>query len=377
MHRHALGLVLLLVSGCLGGGPEPSNQPSENPAEPELQAADYVTGLQTVWDIAFAPDGRMFLTERAGRIRVVSPDGRLDPTPWATVTVAEGGAAQGEYGLMGLALDPAFPDPPYVYAYYTFGAQAAPLTNRLVRFTESNGRGTAETILLDGVAANAIHDGGRIRFGPDGTIYVTTGDAGVDRLGQDATSRNGKILRLNPDGSVPGDNPDPSSPVWTMGHRNPQGLCWHPATGELYSTEHGPDVDDEINLIEKGRNYGWPDATGTDDGGGQFAPALTEWTPTIAPAGCTFYHDADNSWPTWQDNLLLVTLKERDLRRLILDPLDPTTVLEEQILFDNEYGRLRALTLGPDGALYIGTSQRDGRATPGPGDDRVLRVTLA
>jgi glucose/arabinose dehydrogenase len=229
------------------------------------------TGLDTPWALAFAPDGRIFVTERAGRIRIVK-DGALQPEPWMTLQVAE----VSEAGLLGLAIDPNFAENRYVYVAYTYRSGGG-LANRLARLREdpATGKGVADKVLIDNVPGANNHDGGRVKFGPDGKLYWTMGDAQNMASAQNRGSLNGKILRLNPDGSVPTDNPFPNSYVYSFGHRNPQGLAWQPGTGRLYETEHGPSGEkgccrDEVNFIEAGKNYGWPTATGSDTQPGMF-----------------------------------------------------------------------------------------------------------
>ena len=225
-----------------------------NQAAPSLSVESVVRDLATIWAIDFAPDGRIFLTERSGRIRTVR-DGALDPEPWMSI---DGVVESGESGLMGLALDPEFAANGYVYATYTYAAEGGGLQNRLVRLKEdrATGRGTMDTILLDDVRGGRVHDGGRVKIGPDGKLYWTMGESGSQDLAQSLDTLNGKILRLNLDGSIPADNPFPGSPIYSYGHRNPQGLAWQPGTGLLFALEHGPSGQqsccDEVNLIMPG-----------------------------------------------------------------------------------------------------------------------------
>ncbi len=231
---------------------------SATPTAVDFQVETVAEGLDTPWDLAFAPDGRIFFTERPGRLRVIE-GGRLRPEPVATIPEV---VERGEGGLLGLALDPDFAGNGHLYLYHTYSGSDGGLRNRVVRYTladRAGARGLTEPrVILDDIPAAAIHNGGRIAFGPDGKLYVTTGDAAAPALAQDRDSLAGKILRLNPDGSVPDDNPFPGSPVYSYGHRNPQGLAWQPGTGQLYATEHGPSAHDEVNLIAPGDNYGWP-----------------------------------------------------------------------------------------------------------------------
>lgn len=338
--------------------------------EPRVEVV--ATGLEVPWAMAWAPDGRLFVTERAGRVRVVA-DGELQAAPVAEIPVA----AVGEGGLMGLALDPDFVDNGYVYTMYTY-AEGGGLANRISRWVMRDGILQDETTLVDGIAGARNHNGGRVAFGPDGKLYATTGDAGRGSLAQDLGSLSGKILRMNPDGSVLEDNPFSGSLVYSYGHRNPQGLAWHPGTGQLLATEHGPSGEgglccrDEVNVIRPGANYGWPVVAGSGDGRFVDPLALSGTDTTWAPAGAAFYTGSD--LPQWQGDLLFGALRGAHLHRLALGGEDGLTVVDEEELFSGEYGRLRAVAVGPDGHLYVTTSNRDGRGRPSPEDDRILRI---
>jgi glucose/arabinose dehydrogenase len=324
----------------------------------------------------FLPDGRLLVTERGGRVVIAALD---------SGTVTEVGrvaaSARGESGLMGLALDPGFPENPNVYVTYTHALDGG-LQNRVSRFSLEDLASTAprlgaETVLVDGIPAGSIHDGSRVAFGPDGYLWVTTGDSGRGDLAQRADSLAGKVLRMTRDGQPAPGNPFPDQPypfslIYTLGHRNPQGLAFHPQTGEAFVTEHGPADNDEINRLQAGGNYGWPDLRGVVGRPG-FVDPLATWSPTIAPAGALFY--TGDLLRALKGTFVLVTLKESDVRVLV--PADPggfAAVAAESILFDDEFGRLRAIAEGPDGALYIATSNRDGRGAPRPVDDRIIRV---
>jgi aldose sugar dehydrogenase len=261
-----------------------------------------------------------------------------------------------------------------VYLYYTYRADGG-LRNRIVRYVEQGNTlsGPVE-VILDDIPAGIYHDGGFLAFGPDNKLYVTTGDARQSELAQDPASLAGKILRLNPDGSVPADNPFPGSLVYSLGHRNPQGLAWHPETGQLYATEHGEVGNDEVNLIVAGQNYGWPDAQGPQHPVPFQAPLVT-YSPAVAPAGAAFY--AADLIPQWRGSFLFATLRGSHLHRLMFDQDDPTRVVMEEWLYDGQFGRLRAVVQGPDGALYFTTSNREDSRPADPNDDRVLRVVPA
>lgn len=326
-------------------------------AEPRVTVV--VGGLEVPWALAFAPDGRLFVTERPGRIRIVT-DGHLEPTPLATLPVV----AQGEGGLMGLALDPAFAQTGRLYTCYTADKRGRTI-NRVVTLVARGSTATEERVLLDDVPGAGIHDGCRVKFGPDGKLYVTTGDAGQSQLAQRRDSLAGKILRLNPDGSVPADNPFSGSPIYSLGHRNPQGLAWDRA-GRLFASEHGPSGipwgHDELNLIRPGRNYGWPEVYGRSGDSRFVDPILESGTDTWAPSGIAIVGD----------DLYMAALRGQRLLRVRLST--EGTVAGVTNLLERTHGRLRDAVLGPDGALYVTTCNRDGRGSPAPGDDRILRL---
>ena len=360
----AILLVILSLGGCVGLPAAPALAPQE----PDVSVI--AEGLDTPWAIDFAPDGRVFVTERLGRIRVMT-DGKLQDEPWLTLDVSE----SGESGLLGLALDLQFAQTGFVYVAYTYRAADGRLQNRLVRLRDVGGQGVVDKVLMDGVAGAGNHDGGRVKFGPDGKLYWTTGDSGNSRLAQDLASNNGKILRLNSDGTVPADNPFPGSPVYSYGHRNPQGLAWQPGTGRLYASEHGPSGllggRDELNYIEGGMNYGWPEITGDETRPGMVSPVLQSGGDTWAPGGATFV-----TVGPWAGSLLMTGLRGRTLYRIILDSADPRRVLTFERVLSDRFGRLRDVAQGPDGAIYVLTSNRDGRGQPLAGDDKILRLEV-
>lgn len=360
--------VIIIPSPSVQSAPTP--KPPVRALIPSLEVL--LKGLQTPWAIDFSPDGRIFLTERPGRIRVVS-NGILRPEPWATLDVAE----TGESGLMGLALDPQFAQNRFIYVAYTFRGPGGRLINRLARLREDpgTGKGILDKVLLDGIPGGTNHDGGRVKFGPDGKLYWTMGETFNRSLAQDLSSLNGKILRLEPDGAIPKDNPFPNSYIYSYGNRNPQGLAWQPGTARLYETEHGPSGEkgccqDEVNLIDPGKNYGWPVISGNETREGMVSPVLQSGdSVTWAPGGATFVTRGP-----WAGSLLFTGLRGQALYRLTLDPNDPRKAQSFETLFEGQYGRLRDVSEGPDGTLYILTSNRDGRGSPGPDDDRVLRL---
>jgi glucose/arabinose dehydrogenase len=266
-----------------------------------------------------------------------------------------------------------------MYVAYTYRGRDGLLWNRLVRLREdAGGRGAFDKILVDGVRGNRNHNGGRVKFGPDGKLYWTMGEAWMRDLAQDLTSLNGKILRLNPDGSVPDDNPFHGSLIYTYGNRNCQGLAWQPGTGRLYATEHGPSGEwkgygqDEINLIMPGANYGWPVIAGNEKNKGMVSPIIQSgMDETWAPSGAAFVTQG-----LWKGSFVFAGLKGETLYRLILDPDDPEKVIKLERHLAGSFGRLRDVVEGPDGALYVTTSNRDRRGEPTPTDDRILRVVI-
>ncbi len=351
----------------------PTATPQAVAASGNVHVDIFAKSLQVPWAIERAADGRFFVTERPGRIRIIK-NGQLQAEPWMTLPVTE----IGEAGLLGLALDPQFNQNHFVYTAYTY-RDGVRLVNRLMRLREdSNGKGVMDKVLVDGVAANIIHDGGRVKFGPDGRLYWTMGEENDRPVAQNVNALNGKILRLNSDGSIPSDNPFPNSYVYSYGHRNPQGLAWQPGTNRLYETEHGPSgaapdcCRDEVNLIEPGKNYGWPEITGDQKRAGMVSPIIQSGNNTTwAPSGAAFVTQGP-----WAGSLLFTGLRGLSLYRLTLDKSDPRKVAGLERLFQNEYGRLRDVYEAPDGALYVLTNNRDGRGQPMGDDDRILKLTF-
>lgn len=370
-------LLAAWLSQACGGSNRPPRVPEEGtPGEPAgtFTAGDgtrftvevVAAGLEVPWSLAFAPDGRIFVAERPGRVRIVS-GGQLDPRPALTLADVY---AQGEAGLLGLALHPQFEANGFVFLVYTARrADGAPV-NRVVRFRDLNGELREPAVLLDDIDAAAIHDGSRVKFGPDGLLYVTMGDAADASLAQDLASLNGKVLRLNEDGTTPRGNPF-SSPVYSLGHRNPQGIDWDPVTGALWETEHGQSAMDEVNRVEAGKNYGWPEIQGAETRPGMEPPVLF-FEQTAAPSGAAFYRG--DRIPAFTNNLFFAALRGMHLHRVVLQEPGRTAVASHERLLDGVFGRLREVATGIDGALYFSTSNRDGRGTPAPDDDRVLRI---
>lgn len=372
------------IVGCLAG-PAPSATPSvprdtATPAatpRPRPAVATVTTvarGLEAPWAVAVAPDGRIFVTERPGRIRVIA-NGALALRPWLVLDVVS--QPDREMGLLGLALDPDFASTGYVYVHHTYAA-GGQLFNRLVRLREVDGRGTVDRVLIDRIPGNARHDGARLVVGPDGRLYVTTGDAERPQNAQDPSSLAGKVLRVERDGAVPADNPTRGSYVFTLGHRHPQGLAFA-AGGRLYATEHGPSGNpargeacchDEVNLLRAGGNYGWPVVFGAANDARFVDPIAQSGDDTWAPSGATYLTSGPHA-----GSLLFAALRGAHLHRLVFAADGRTVTFEERFL-EREYGRLRDVVEAPDGSLLVLTSNRDGRGRPAADDDRVLRVVL-
>jgi glucose/arabinose dehydrogenase len=334
----------------------------------------WIENLEIPWSLIFLPDGRALVSERPGRIRLIK-DGKLKEIPYAEIEVAH----VGEGGLMGLALHPAFPKEPYIYAMHTY-KKGEGIYNKVIRLKEEGTRGRFDRIIIDDIPGGRIHDGGRIAFGPDGMLYITTGETSVSELAQDLTSLGGKILRITPEGDIPKDNPIKGSPVYSYGHRNPQGISWQPESGKLFESEHGPSGEfghfghDEINIIVKGGNYGWPKVIGAPGLKSYIDPVIV-WKDTTPPSGMTFYKG--NLLIHLKGDLFVATLRSECLVRIQFDEKGVVKRIEKWFSNgkgDGNFGRIRDVVEGPDGALYFLTNNRDGRGRPRPGDDKIFRI---
>lgn len=393
--------------------------PETSPTEAEFGTETIVENLKIPWDMTFADDGTLFFSERIGRIsryeageieRVTEPEDVIDH---ASSVAPEfegqdwwGGGSEG--GLLGITLHPNYPDVPVLYAYYTYEAEPPSddeegvYNNRLVYYDLGND--AEETVLIDDVPGHRIiHNGARLAFGPRNYLWVTTGDSGEESLAQDAGSLAGKVLRLKPDGTPPEDNPGFADPrVFSVGHRNPQAITWLPDATAL-AAEHGENARDEVNVIEAGNNYGWPDARGgpEDDAYGSYTdhedvtpPLVNTGSETWAPPGGTFYTGDDV--PALSGRLVLGGLVSQRLNvvsiyedeapdiggtRFDADWMHPDYDAVAHALFEDELGRIRHVEQGPNGELYAVTSNRDGRSSepeedsfPTEGDDRLVRI---
>lgn len=321
------------------------------------EVSTLATGLEAPWEIAFLPDGRALITERPGRVRLLDSGGKLRPEPVASVEVQ----AVGEGGLLGLAVDPDFGRNKLVYLYRTVGSG-----NEVARYEMTDGGLEERAVIARGIRAAGIHNGGRLRFGPDERLYFSAGDAAEDSSAQNRDGLNGKILRLSPSDYRRGSNVRPE--VFSLGHRNPQGFDWQPGTDRFVENEHGPDGDDEVNLLEQGGNYGWPEIRGEEEGEGLLTPVAI-YPESIAPSGSTFVRRGGSAWT---GDYLMAGLVGQRIQRVRIS--GDGRVTDNEALFEGDYGRMRTIVEGPDGALYALTNNTDGRGSPQDGDDRVLRI---
>lgn len=373
---------ILIISGCMPekSSDEPTHEKQEQPIasvslareaqplstesipyQPEVMAE----GLNVPWALAIAPDGRMFFTERPGTLRVIQ-DGKVIEQP--VLSFPPPFVEQGEGGLLGLALDPDFSTNHYMYVYHSYEKNGG-IKNRVLRLVEQNNRARVDKVLLDNIPGSQNHNGGRLKIGPDGMLYITTGDALERERSQDRGDLAGKILRIQTDGIIPKDNPDSDSPIYSFGHRNPQGLAWHVETGRLYSTEHGQSAHDELNLIEPGANYGWPVIEGDTAEDGKKRPLMHSGEQTWAPSGILFVRQGP-----WKNQLLAANLRGEQLWKAELDQENPGKIVSLHSLFSGDFGRIRDIEEGPDGSLYFLTNNRDGRGQERPDDDKIIRL---
>jgi aldose sugar dehydrogenase len=304
--------------------------------------------LDIPWAMDFLPNETIIFTQRGGKVSTLDQQG---VNTVGTINVT----ANGESGLLGIAVDPKFSQNKYIYVYYTSNAG-----NRVSRFV-LNDKLENETVILDNIPAAAIHNGGRIKFGPDGKLYITTGDASNQSSAQNINSLGGKILRINKDGSIPSDNLFKNY-VYSYGNRDPQGLAWN-SNGTLYESEHGQTMNDEINIIKSGGNYGWPTYEGNSTAQGYIAPLIYYSDFTLAPSGIAFY----------KNNLYVAGLRGTQLRKISLSD-SGTSVTGQEALF-TQFGRIRD-SVEHNGYIYICTSNRDGRGLPQAGDDKIIRIKL-
>ena len=321
----------------------------------QVETSVVATGLEAPWGLVFTPNGEALVTERdSSRLLSVDSSGNVEEIQ----RLPENGTGEG--GLLGLALSPNYESDGYVYVYYTTDED-----NRVARMRE----GEDPEPVLTGIPVLTYHNGGRIAFGPDGYLYVGTGDAGDTSTSQNLNSLGGKILRVTPTGDVPSDNPFSGSPIYSYGHRNVQGLAWD-GSGRLYASEFGQNRYDEANIIEPGGNYGWPEVEGEGGNPNYIDPISTWSTDEASPSGVEILKGG--AIPQWEGDFFMAALRGQRLYRLDLD--DSGAVVGQEELLQGEAGRLRHVAQAPDGSLWILTSNRDGRGNPIPDDDRILRL---
>jgi aldose sugar dehydrogenase len=334
------------------------------PPTGDLQLQSVISGLNFPVGMDLAPDGRVFFNERlTGKIRIINPQWQLDPTQFCQVTIA----TSGEQGLLGLALDPDFANNKFMYVYHS---ASNPLRNRVVRYTDSSGSCMQETIILDNLPASTNHNGGIIRFGPDGKLYVIIGDSENSANSQSLTTLAGKVLRVNPDGSAPADNPFfpnanvNAKKVFSLGHRNSYGFTFHGHTGHLWETENGPSDNDEINRIISGGNYGWPTVGGVA-GNPNFRDPILAYTPTIAPTGIIAIPENSTAYPAaYRNNLLFVDFNTGKMRRIVLSGPDLTLLGSSSTAYTGGQGGLLSLMLGADGFVYVSNTNAIFKVVP-------------
>ena len=354
-------ITLMACSQCKKSG---INNPL-TPGSVTIKDSVIVQGLNFPWEILWGPDNFIWMTERGGKVSRVNP---ATGTVTLVHTISEV-VSNGEGGLLGMVLHPNFTVTPQVFVAYDYN-NGSNYQEKIVRFTYTGTALTNPVTIIDNIAASSVHNGCRLIISPDLKLFITTGDASNQSLPQNTSSVNGKILRLNLDGTVPADNPFAGNPYWSFGHRNPQGLVF--ANNILYSSEHGPSTDDELNIIEKGRNYGWPDVRGfcNESGEQTFCTAnnvkepIKAWTPTAATCGLDYYNN--DLIPQWKNSLLLVALKDARLFQIKLNS-SFTSVTETNEFFTNVYGRMRDVCISPAGKVYICTSNG--------GNDKIIEIS--
>lgn len=341
-----------------------------SPVEYEIESV--AEGLFVPWSIVFTAPNRIVITERNGKIRVIE-DGKLVAQPLLTFPEV---SATSEEGLMGLEIDPQYAQNKYLYTTLAY-RKGDGLAVKVIRLVDEGRTVKQDKILLDDIPAAQNHAGSRVKFGPDSKLYVTTGDATEKKIAQDVTNLGGKILRMNSDGSIPSDNPFPNSYVYSYGHRNPQGIAWHPVSHALFETEHGPSVfdgpagGDEVNIIDAKANYGWPIVSHEKHKDGMIDPLLV-FTPAVAPASAMFY--TGDIFPQFKNNFFFGGLKGSGIYRVVLVSDNLRKVERYEKLPGIDKGRIRDIIQGPDGFIYFSTSNRDGRGKTQTGDDHIYRL---
>ena len=353
-------IIVFLTAACNTGNPSFAE---ENQPAADINVRVLANNLDHPWEIFWGPDDKIWVTERKGKISTVDPKtGKV--TSLFTISDAK---SRGEGGLLGMVLHPDFKTSPYVYVSYNY--QSNDYKEKVVRFTYNGTTLTDPVVLIDNISASGIHNGSRLAIS-DNKLFITTGDASNQSNPQKVASLNGKVLLINLDGSIPADNPFPNSAVWSYGHRNPQGLVF--AKGKLYASEHGPDTDDEINIISMGSNYGWPEVRGYCDENDEkqfcatnkITEPLHTWTPTAAVSGIDFYDN--KAIASWTNSILVTSLKNSTLYQLKLNEAGDK-VISQNTFLRTKYGRLRDICISPGGKVYVSTGNGD--------EDQILEIT--
>ncbi|MHB0976352.1 MAG: PQQ-dependent sugar dehydrogenase [Candidatus Aquicultorales bacterium] len=350
--KAAVAVVFFFIAG-LPAGCAASKSANEAPMEKTGESARFPAFIELNVPVSavFAPKNRMFITEKAGSIRVVE-NGRLRSVPYLRVDVPD--LPESETGLLGLALHPDFSKQPYIYYFHTYES-GGDLFNRVVRVRDDNGKAGRTDIIIEGIPGGLIHNGGVLGFGPDKKLYIMTGDSGRSELAQDVGSLAGKTLRIEPDGSVPDDNPFPGSPVYSLGHRNIFGMAFDPQTKRLYTTENGTNRDDEINIIRNGGNYGWPEVLGRSDNPAFINPIQT-YPTQVAPTQAIFY--TGRLFEDSRNDFFFGSFLDGNVHRLTLGGKNRDRVERDEIVYeDPESLGIVTLVQAPDGSIYVGTEE--------------------
>ncbi|HEY0428239.1 MAG TPA: PQQ-dependent sugar dehydrogenase [Pyrinomonadaceae bacterium] len=376
IHGFTVSALLFSATAC---GQKPKNLPeneivSTAKNDAKFRVETVASNLEVPWAFAFLPDGNMLFTERPGRVRLLEK-GKLRAEPVYTVPDVE---PSGESGLMDVSIHPKFAENKFVYLSYAYRGDGKQV--KVVRYKFDGGKFTEPKTIIENIPASPNHAGTRARFGPDGKLYVTTGDATDWSSAQKLDSINGKTLRLNDDGTIPEDNPfvnqkDARPEIWSYGHRNAQGLAWQPGTNLMFQTEHGPSGfegkgggGDEVNIVERAKNYGWSEIHHQETRAGMETPLL-EYSPACAPASGAFY--GGSAFPAFKGNFFFGCLRGARIIRVILNG---RSIVAQEDLLSGVYGRIREVAEGPDGAIYFSTSNRDGRGSAAKDDDRIMRI---
>jgi|CXWL01.1.fsa_nt_gi glucose/arabinose dehydrogenase len=371
--RNILFFIALLAAACAPAGMAETTVITTIDGV-QFRVETVASGLEVPWGFAWLPNKDMLFTERPGRVRIIEGS-KLQAESVFTVPDVE---PSSESGLMDITLHPEFPKNSFLYLGYAYNRDGKRV--KVVRYKFSSGKFTEPRVIIDEIPGAPNHAGMRCRFGPDGKLYVATGDATDWNQAQKMDSLGGKTLRLNDDGTIPQDNPFVKTPgarpeIWSYGHRNPQGMAWQPGTGSMFQTEHGPSFfegkgsgGDEFNLVERAANLGWPEIHHTEKRDGMVSPLL-EYSPACAPASGMFYNGSQ--FPIFKGNFFFGCLRGAKIIRVVLDG---RKIVRQEDLLSNTFGRIREMEEGPDGAIYFSTSNRDGRGTPAKEDDRIMRI---